>query len=207
MDEKHKWLHWAMELQAISQSGLTYSKNEFDLQRFARLQEIAAEMIAQQSFESFEKVRGLFAEEQYYLTPKLDVRTAVIQDNKILMVQEISDGKWTLPGGYADVNESPSESAKKEVFEETGYRVEIIKLYALVDKQKRNYPPQLPHTHKCLFIGKIIGGEATTSIETSAVQFFEKDKLPELSLHRIIPADIDLAFKHYSQLELSTYFD
>lgn len=207
MSDQYKWLHWANELHSISQSGLTYSKDKFDLQRFKRLQEISAEILSQQSFEAFEKIRDLLAGEQHYLTPKLDVRTAIIQEDQILLVQEVSDGKWTMPGGFADVNESPSESAKKEVFEETGYIVEIVKLYALIDKQKRNYPPQIPHAHKCLFIGKIIGGKAQTSIETSAIQFFDQDKLPQLSMHRIMPAEIELAFKHYNQLELPTCFD
>lgn len=207
MSEQHKWLNWANELQAIGQSGLTFSKDKFDLQRFKRLQEISAEVLSQQSFESFEKIRDILVEEKHYLTPKLDVRTAIIQDNKILLVQEVSDGKWTLPGGFADVNESPSESAKKEVFEESGYIVDIVKLYAFIDKHKRNYPPQIPHTHKCFFLGKIIGGKPQTSIETSAIQFFERNKLPELSTHRVMPGEIDLAFTHYQQLNLPTTFD
>ena len=205
--EYHQWLQWANELQSIGQSGLTYSENPFDLQRFRRVLEISAEILSHQSFESFEKIRDLLSQEEHYLTPKLDVRTAIIQDNKILLVQEVSDGKWTMPGGYADVNESPAESAKKEVFEETGYVVDIIKLYAFVDKQKRNYPPQIPHTHKCFFIGKIMGGEPRTSIETTAVQFFDKDNLPELSQHRVMAPEIELAFTHYHQLDLPTSFD
>lgn len=207
MSEREKWLNWAIELQAIGQIGLTYSKDKFDHLRYMRLQEISAEMLAHQSFESFEKIRDLFATQKHYATPTLDVRTAIIQDNKILLVKEVSDGYWTMPGGFADVNESPSESAKKEVLEETGYIVEIIKLYAFIDKQKRNYPPQIPHTYKCFFIGNIIGGKAQTSIETSDIQFFSLDKLPELSIHRVMLPEIDLAFKHYQQLDLPTNFD
>jgi len=207
MSKSHPWLNWAKELQAIGQSGLTYSKDKFDLQRFKRLQEISAEILAHQSFESFEKIHAILTEEKHYLTPKVDVRVAIIQENKILLVQEVSDRKWAMPGGFADVNESPSESAKKEVFEETGYEAEIIKLYALIDKQKRNYPPQLPHTYKCFFLGKIIGGKAKTSIETTAIEFFERDKLPELSIHRVMRAEIELAFTHHQQFNLPTTFD
>lgn len=207
MDKKYQWLQWAKELQAIAQIGLTYSPGEFDQIRYKRLQEISAEIIAHQSFESFEKIKTLFAQEKYYLTPKLDVRTAIIQDNKILLVREVSDGKWTMPGGFADVNESPSESAKKEVLEETGFVVEIEKLYAFIDKQKRNYPPQIPHTYKCFFLGKIVGGKASTSVETSEVAFFAPDNLPELSAHRMQEAEIALAFAHYQQADLPTAFD
>ena len=207
MTNPHKWLQWANEIHAIGQNGLTFSQGDFDRQRYQRLQEISAEILSHQSFESFEKIHQLLVAEKYYLTPKLDVRTAVIHQNQILLVRERSDGKWTLPGGWADVNESPSESAKKEVLEETGYHVEILKLYALVDKQKRNYPPQIPHTHKCFFLGKLIGGAPQTSIETSEVKFFDRTNLPELSFHRTMPAEIELAFVHHGKQELPTSFD
>jgi len=207
MENKHIWLSWASELQALAQIGLTYTKDKFDLERYKRLLAMSAEMIANYSFEGLEKIQELFAKENHYLTPKLDVRVAIIQENQILLVKEISDGKWTLPGGWADVNASPSECAIKEVHEETGFQVSISKLYALIDKQKRHYPPQLPHTYKCFFLGNIIGGSLTPSIETSEVRFFEKDKLPELSLHRTMPEQIDLAFKHYFEPNLPTEFD
>lgn len=205
---KHKWLSWAIELQSIAQNGLTFSKDSFDLQRFKRLQDISAEIMSYQSFEDFEKIRNLLATEQHYLTPKIDVRVSIIQDNnKILLVKEVSDGKWTLPGGWADVNESPSECAIKEVFEETGYKVKLTKLYAFIDKQKRCYPPQIPHAYKCFFLAEIVDGKPTPSIETSEIRFFHKDELPELSLNRVMPEQIELAFKHYSQHELPTEFD
>lgn len=208
MEPKLKWLQWANELQAIAQSGLTYSKDKFDLLRFKRLNEIAAEIIAEHSTHDFDKILNLFLAEDHYLTPKLDVRVAIIKDQtQILLVKEIADNKWSLPGGWADVNESPSECAKKEVFEETGYSVEITKLYALMDKRKHGYPPQLPHTYKCFFLGHIIGGEMTPSIETSEIRFFDKSELPELSSHRIMPAQIELAFQHHYDPKLSTHFD
>lgn len=207
MTDKYKWLNWANELQAIAQAGLTYSKNEFDLARFARILSLSSEILAHYSLNSFEKIQDLFAQEKYYLTPKLDVRIAIIQNDEILMVKEKSDGKWTLPGGFADVNESPSESAKKEVLEETGFHVEISKLYAMIDKQKRNYPPQIPYAYKCFFLGKITGGRAQTSIETSEVKFFKQDALPELSKHRIMKEQIDLAFIHLKDPGLATEFD
>ncbi len=207
MTDKHKWLTWANELQAIAQAGLTYSKDQFDLQRFQRILALSSEMVAHHSFDSFEKVQDLFSQEQHYLTPKLDVRIAIIQNDEILMVKERSDSKWTLPGGFADVNESPSESAIKEVLEETGYHIEVTKLYAVIDKQKRHYPPQLPHAYKCFFLGKIIGGSPKTSIETSEVRFFKRNEIPELSRHRIMLEQIELAFLHQAQFHLATEFD
>lgn len=208
MSNKLKWLEWASEIQAISQAGLTFTKAPFDLQRYQRLQSLAAEMIAYQSYESFEKVQQLFLTEDHYLTPKLDVRVAVIKEgNQILLVKEITDGKWSLPGGWADVNESPAENAVKEVLEETGLNVNVTKLFALFDKLKHSHPPQLPHSYKAFFLADVISGELTTSIETTQVQFFDQDKLPELSLHRVVPSQITLAFTHYHQRDLPTAFD
>ncbi len=206
--EKHQWLKWASEIQSISQAGLTFAKDPFDLQRYQRLQTLSAEMIAYQSFEAFEKVQQLFLTEDNYLTPKLDVRIAVIKEgNQILLVKEVNDGKWSLPGGWADVNESPAESAAKEVFEETGLHVKITKLFALFDKLKHSHPPQLPHAYKAFFLADMTGGELTTSIETTQVQFFSKDQLPELSIHRVVPSQIELAFTHYHNRDLPTAFD
>lgn len=206
--EKHQWLEWASEIQSISQAGLTFAKDPFDLQRYQRLQTLAAQMIAYQSFESFEKVQQLFLAEDHYLTPKLDVRIAVIKEgNQILLVKEIGDGKWSMPGGWADVNESPAENAVKEVFEETGLHVKVTKLFALFDKLKHSHPVQLPHSYKAFFLADITGGELTTSIETTQVQFFHQDDLPELSIHRVVPSQIALAFTHYHNPDLPTAFD
>lgn len=205
---KEQWLRWASELQSIAQAGLTFAKEPFDLQRYQRIQTLAAEMIAYQSYEAFEKVQQLFLGEDHYLTPKLDVRAAIIKDgNHILLVKEITDGKWSLPGGWADVNESPAQCAKKEVLEETGLEVRITKLYALFDKLKHSHPPQLPHAYKAFFLAEITGGEISTSIETTEVQFFHRDQLPTLSIHRVLPEQIQLAFKHYHQMDLPTAFD
>ncbi|MCS5709944.1 NUDIX hydrolase N-terminal domain-containing protein [Candidatus Berkiella aquae] len=204
---KHQWLLWANEIQGISQAGLTYAKDPFDLQRYQRLQQLAAEMVAYQSFDAFEKIQQLFASEKHYLTPKLDVRVAIIQEENILLVKEISDGKWSLPGGWADVNESPAENGIKEVLEETGLQVAITKLFALFDKLKHTHPPELPHAYKAFFLGEIIGGEIKTSIETTQVQFFHKDELPVLSINRVTPAQIALAFTHYQNKTLATDFD
>lgn len=205
---KQQWLHWASELQAIAQAGLTYCKEPFDLQRYKRIQSLAAEMVAYQSFEDFEKVQKLFLGEDHYLTPKLDVRAAIIKDHQyILLVKETTDGKWSLPGGWADVNESPAESAVKEVLEETGLTVKVTKLFALFDKLKHAHPPQLPHAYKAFFLAEIVSGHLTTSIETSEVKFFHQNELPELSLHRIVPSQIALAFAHHQDTTLPTVFD
>jgi len=145
------WLRWISEIQAISQSGLAYSSNEYDKERYIRLSEIVAELAAHCSNNSCDDIANIFSLEKGYATPKIDVRSFILKEDKLLLVKESSDGLWTLPGGWADVNESPSEAAIRETKEETGYNVSAIKLLALWDKQKHDHPPRWPHVYKCFF--------------------------------------------------------
>lgn len=179
------WLKWISEIQAIAQSGLSYSINEFDKQRYQRLREIIAELTAHCSENSLNNVEKLFALEKGYATPKIDVRSYILKDDKLLLVKERADGLWSLPGGWADVNESPSEAVVRETKEETGYDVSAIKLLALWDKLKHEHPPQWPHTYKCFFYCEIRSGEAKENIEISELNFFDLNKLPPLSTDRV----------------------
>ncbi|MBA3536964.1 MAG: NUDIX hydrolase [Tatlockia sp.] len=185
-----KWLKWSSEIQSIAQAGLSYSKNDFDLERYTRLRAIAAELIAELSDNSIEEVNELLTLEKGYTTPKLDVRAFILKDNQLLMVKERADDLWSLPGGWIDVNESPSESVIRETKEETGYDVSVIKLLALWDKLKHDHPPQWPHIYKSFFHCQITGGEATANIEVSDLGFFDIADLPPLSIHRITATQI-----------------
>ena len=179
------WLKWTSEIQAIAQSGLTYANNEFDKERYFRLTEIIAELAAHFSGNQLNDIINIFALEKGYATPKIDVRAFILKKSKLLLVKERSDSLWTLPGGWADVNESPSEAVIRETKEETGYNVSAIKLLALWDKLKHDHPPQWPHTYKCFFYCEIISGEPTDNIEISEQDFFDIHNLPLLSTHRV----------------------
>lgn len=185
-----KWLKWISEIQAIAQSGLTYSTCEFDKERYIRLREIIAELATHCSDQSLQSIKDIFLFEKGYATPKIDVRSYILKENKILLVKERADGLWALPGGWADVNESPSEAVIRETLEETGYEVSAKKMLALWDKLKHNHPPQWPHAYKCFFLCDIVSGEPTANLEISEVDFFDIDKLPPLSLHRITARQI-----------------
>ncbi len=202
-----KWLKWASELQAIAQNGLTYSKDIFDLQRFQAVSAISAEMMAEHTQTSYPLITNLFAKESGYATPKLDGRGVVFKDNKILLVKERADDLWSLPGGWIDINESPSAAVVREIREESGFETKAIKLLALLDKQKHDHPPEWPHAYKCFFLCELIGGEAQPSEETSAVEFFDKQALPELSINRVTKAQILRFFEHYLHWEWPTDFD
>lgn len=134
------YLKWAMELQFIGQAGVTYSRDPFDRERFQRIREIAAEMLAAKSEMPLEKVKELFCSEHGFQTPKLDTRAAIFRDGKILLVRE-NDGRWSLPGGWVDVNESIRSNTEKEVREEAGLTVAALRLIAAQDRNRHNPPP------------------------------------------------------------------
>jgi ADP-ribose pyrophosphatase YjhB (NUDIX family) len=179
------WLNWVSEIQAIAQNGITFSSNEFDKERYTRLLEIAAEIASKYSKNSFEEIMHLFLSEKGYMTPKVDVRSYILKENQLLLVKERADGLWTLPGGFADINESPSEAVIRETKEETGFDVSVTRLLALWDKQKHDHPPQWPHVYKFFFSCEIISGEALENLEVSEIKFFNLNELPLLSTHRV----------------------
>jgi ADP-ribose pyrophosphatase YjhB (NUDIX family) len=179
------WFAWVEQLQSLAQAGLTYSKNDFDLDRYRQIQGIAAEILSAGTDVSIIKTKQLLIEEHGYATPKLDVRGVVIDQNKVLLVKELSDGKWTLPGGWVDVGESPAYSAEREVWEESGYKVKVNRLLALYDNRKHDFYPTFTHIYKIFFLCELIGGSPKNSIETSDAQFFPLDAIPTLSSGRI----------------------
>src|SRR5512141_2836380 len=167
-----KWLDWAREIFSLSQSGLTYSGNPYDIERYKRLQEITAEIIANQSEVAKESALESFSMQAGYITPKVDVRAAVVQDGRILLIQEKADGKWAMPGGWADLGNSPASVAEREVWEESGYRVKAQKEVAVIDAN-RIEPFEFFHAYKIIFLCKLVDGEPRTSYETLAVDFFD----------------------------------
>jgi ADP-ribose pyrophosphatase YjhB (NUDIX family) len=202
------WLTIARELQALAQTGLTFSKDPFDLQRFQRTRELAAQLMALGSATDAEKILSLFEHDNGYATPKVDVRGAAFADERILLVQEASDGAWTLPGGWADVNQTPAECVVREIFEESGFEARATKLVAVCDYRRSGHP--LRHRdsiYKMFFLCEITGGAPRPSDETTAVGFFGRDELPPLSLGRITPAQIERVYRHREHVDLPTEFD
>jgi ADP-ribose pyrophosphatase YjhB (NUDIX family) len=203
-----QWIRWARELQAISQTGNHFATSDYDRERYQRISEIAAEIFAEQGDIEGSKIRTIFEAQSGYATPKVDVRAAVFRDGKILLVQERSDGLWTLPGGWADVNDSPSEAIQKEVLQESGFRARTERLLAVFDRAKHPHDPPFPfHIYKMFFLCKIEGGEATPSPETSSVDFFGLETLPPLSVSRITEDQIRFCFRAGLNATVPTAFD
>jgi ADP-ribose pyrophosphatase YjhB (NUDIX family) len=205
--QEPQWLRIAREVRAIAQTGLAFNADGFDHQRYQRLRELAALLMAQGSATEHESILELLRQEKGYATPKVDVRGAAFQDGHVLMVREISDGKWTLPGGWADVNQTAGECVVREIAEESGFTARALKLAAVYDYQKRNPSPHIDSIYKMFFICEIVGGAASASNETSEVAFFPRNELPPLSLGRTTAAQIDRMFEHRERLELPTDFD
>lgn len=204
------WLRWARELQAIAQIGLTYSsENLFDRERYERIREIAAEIMAAGGSKDPAALLDLFRSENGYATPKVDVRGVVFDERgRLLLVRETSDGLWTLPGGWADVNESPARSVEREVREESGYVVRAVKLLAIFDRSLHGHEPPFPfHVYKFFVRCTLEGGTPQTSIETSGVDFFARDRLPPLSVSRVTAEQIDRMFEHFEHPDWATDLD
>jgi ADP-ribose pyrophosphatase YjhB (NUDIX family) len=203
-----QWLVIARELRAIAQTGLTFTADRFDRQRYDRVRELAALMLAQGAGADYGAVLGLLLGDTGYATPKVDVRGAAFVEGRVLLVREISDGKWTLPGGWADVNQSAAECVVREIAEESGFEAKARKLAAVRDYQKSGHPPRnLDCIYKMFFICDITGGAARASDETSEAAFFPRDALPPLSLGRTTAAQIDRMFHHAEHPDTPTDFD
>jgi ADP-ribose pyrophosphatase YjhB (NUDIX family) len=204
------WLTWARELQAIAQTGLAFSRDPYDRERYEALRALAARMFAARSDAPVERIAELFARESGYATPKIDVRAAVFDAReRLLMVRETSDGgRWTLPGGWADVNRTAAENAAKEALEESGYTVRVLKLAALWDRTRQGHPAGVFSCAKVFFVCEPTGGAATTSHETSEVGWFAEAELPrDLSLARVSPPQLARMFAHRRDSALPTDFD
>jgi ADP-ribose pyrophosphatase YjhB (NUDIX family) len=201
-----KWIAWAREIFSLSQAGLAYSKNPFDVDRYKRLQEIAAEMIANESEVTEDSVLQSFSMQAGYATPKIDVRGAVVRDGKILLVQEASDGKWSMPGGWAELGNAPASVAEREVWEESGYRVHTEKVIAVIDAN-RIQPLEFYHAYKIIFLCALLDGEPRPSQETLAVDFFSPDQLPPLSSFRTDESMLEEVFAHIADPARPAAFD
>ena len=203
-----RWLELARRFQALGQTGLAYCTDPYDRERYEEIGRLAAEMMTWGAgLSNTVAIENLFQTEVGYATPKVDVRAAVFNKDRILLVQERKDGLWTLPGGWADVGDAPSASTIREVKEESGYDVVVKKLASLYDRDRHGHTPMPYHIYKIFFICELCGGSPTQTLETSGVDFFEENDLPPLSLSRVTQSQIRHMFGHYRHPEWPTSFD
>lgn len=203
------WLAYAKRLQAVASTGLHFSKDPFDEERYREVADIANAMLAEIGRVPIERIAGLISDfAKGYATPKVDVRGAVIEGDSVLLVRERSDGLWTLPGGFADVGRSAAQNIEKEILEEAGLRVSASHLYGVRHKAKRPYDPDARDFYKLFFLcERTDGTEPRAGPETSDARFFPRDRLPELSRGRVIEHDIEAAFAYAVGAQQGAFFD
>lgn len=207
MDSKEKWLKWAVSLQSIAQAGLFYGKDSFDLERYEKIRNIAAEMMSEQTDIPLEKVKDLFCNETGYQTPKLDVRAAVFSGEKILLVKEVN-GTWSLPGGWVDADTSVKESAIKEVKEEAGLDVTVEQVIAVQDRDKHNLPRYAYKICKVFVLCSAAGGAFCPNAETTESRYFGLSELPApLAGEKTTTEQIRMCFDAYHAEHWQTMID
>ena len=206
MNRNEQWLQWAIELQSLAQAGLTYGKDEYDKERYERIRDISAEMIARKSDISIEKVKDLFCNESGYQTPKIDTRAAIFENDKILLVRE-TNGKWSLPGGWVDVNVSVGDNVVKEVKEESGLDVKVDKVIAIQDRAKHNLPVYAYGVCKVFAQCSVIGGNFEPNIETTEFRYFAEEDLPELATEKNNEEQVKMCFSAYRSKDWKTILE
>ena len=206
MNKNEKWLEWAVELQSLAQAGLTYGKDVYDRERYERIRDISAEILSYKTDISVEKVKNLFCNEIGYQTPKLDTRAAVFEHEKILLVKE-NNGKWSLPGGWVDVNLSVKENTVKEVKEESGLDVTADRIIAIQDRDRHNLPAYAYGVCKIFVLCSVLGGEFEKNIETTEFRYFNKAELPELATEKNTKEQIEMCFNAYYNKNWIVEFD
>lgn len=199
-----RWLDWIQTLTTVSQRGLAYSKDPYDRDNYELLRTLCAEMVLHGAPEAVD-AKAILSAQSGYPTPKVDVRAAVVREGQLLFVKETQDGKWALPGGWADLGVSPAEMAAKEVREEAGFEVKATRLLGVFGKRVND--ASIFSVYKLIFQCELVGGEARTSHETSDVRFFARDALPELSMHRTHPRHLEAVFARLDDSALPPFFE
>ena len=199
-------VEWAKELQSLAQAGLFYGHDDFDKERYQRIRDISAEMMAERTGLPLDKVKGLFCNDTGYQTPKLDTRAAIFDDGKILLVRE-RDGRWSMPGGWCDFDLSPAENTVKEAKEEAGLDIVLDRVISVQDREKHNEPPYAYKVVKVFYLAHAVGGTLARNIETSDSRYFAEDELPPLANEKCSEEQVKMCFEAYQNRDWAVQFD
>lgn len=197
---------WAMELQSLAQAGLFYGRDAFDRERYQRIREIAAEMLAARTDIPLEKLTGLFCGDTGYQTPKVDTRAAIFRDGKLLLVRENS-GRWSMPGGWCEYDLSPAENTVKEAKEEAGLDVAVQRVISVQDRDKHNQPPYAYGVVKIFYQCEVLGGSFARNLETSESRYFSPEELPPLAEEKCSEEQVRMCFAAYGDDNWRVQFD
>jgi len=190
-------LNYTKRLKAMAHLGLTYATNEYDMERYKELEQISLEMMHEVTAAPLEALSNYYNDAKEYITPKTDIRAVIFKDKEeILLVKEKADGQWSLPGGWADIGQTPTEVAVKEVLEETGFSVKAVRLLAVLDKRCHPHPPYLDYVYKMFIQCEIVDGGYIPAFDILDIGFFSQNNIPPLSEHRVIASQINLMFEY-----------
>ncbi len=196
------------KLKNIADLGLLYANDEYDRERYTELHAISLNLMSRLTDTPLSKMTDFYAPITDYPTPKVDIRALVLnRDNQILLAQERSDGRWSLPGGWADIGLTAREVAAKEVLEETGLTVSPTRLLAIFDKKCHPHPPQAYYVYKFVILCSFISGDLRPAHDILDARYFNINDLPPLSENRILKSQIELVFQKAQFNDLETYFD
>lgn len=205
---KHYFFEKIKRIQALAETGIHYSENTFDLERYEEIQEICLLLLEKMTDVPIEKIKPVLIDNQGYKTPKVDVRAVVFNtENEILMVREKADGKWALPGGWADIGYTARQVAEKECYEEAGIQVKALRILAILDKAAQNMPPQFEYVYKIFILCKPISEQISAGSETDEVAWFSEDMLPDLSEPRNLSGQIKMMFEYHRKERSEVFFD
>ncbi len=203
-------LNLAKRIKSIADTGLLYSSNEYDRERYTELLAISHELMGQLTGLPVEVIKNFYAPNKDYPTAKVDVRGLLLNEQgQVLLAREMADGKWTLPGGWADVGYSPAEVIEKEFLEETGLQVKATRLLAVFDKRCHPHPPQPFYVYKFALLCELKTKEQSLNkgFDILETGYFPVDQLPDLSEERILAAQIELLYKKATGGDFAAYFD
>lgn len=200
----------AVRIAALAENGLTYSRNPFEQDRYKKLRDVAAELFAMLTDRPTDELKMELSQEVGYVTPKVEVRGALVDEHdRLLMMREVVDGRWSLPGGFADPLDTPSEAVVREVREESGYGAEVVKLVGCWDRDRRGHRPRMPISiYKLFFLCRASGAQQPPDkLETLEIGWFGIDELPELSPGRVNRWELERVLAHHRDPSLPTEFD
>ena len=198
----------AQRIRAVSQTALTYSTNDYEIERSKEMIEISDHIVAIVSGLKESEISSMYSPIKEYITPKVDIRAVIFNDKgEILLVKEKADGRWALPGGWSDVGFTPTEIVTKEAKEETGFDVRVDRLLAILDKRCYDHPTSSFYVYKFCFLCEIIGGNDELTFDILDKGFFALNNLPPLSLDRILPEQIELLNKLWRNQDSKVYCD
>ncbi|MBR4162432.1 MAG: NUDIX hydrolase [Solobacterium sp.] len=201
-----KMIEWAKELQSLAQAGLYYNDDVFNKERYQRIRDISFEMMAEHTGNSFQQVKEVYCKDIGYQTPKIDTRAVIIENDKILLVQEQS-GRWSIPGGWCEYNLTPAENVVKEAKEETGLDVIADRLIAVLDRDRYSEPPYPFKVIKMFFLCHSVGGSFVKNIETTKSGYFSLEELPEIAKEKISEEQIRMCFDAYQDKDRTVRFE